>query len=96
MNNLLDQSAIARGLQRLPHWQLEGPAIVRTVNCEDFAAALDLVNRVGALAEVANHHPDIEIRWNKVALRLSTHSEGGLTALDIDLAEKLEGLCGAP
>jgi 4a-hydroxytetrahydrobiopterin dehydratase len=94
MDALLDTPAIARGLQRLPRWQMEGGKIVRVVVCADFAAALDLVNRVGALAEEANHHPDIEIRWNKVTLQLTTHSAGGLTARDLDLAARLEKLCG--
>jgi 4a-hydroxytetrahydrobiopterin dehydratase len=93
MSGLLDDSAIARGLQRLPQWQLEGRKIVRVVNCADFAGALGFVNRVGALAEAANHHPDIDIRWNKVTLQLTTHSKGGLTALDLDLAGRLESLC---
>ena len=94
MSGLLDDSAIAQGLQRLPQWRLEGRRIVRVVNCADFAAALDFVNRVGALAEEANHHPDIEIRWNKVTLQLTSHSEGGLTAQDLDLAARLEKHCG--
>ena len=58
----------------------------------DFAAALAFVNAVGAAAEAANHHPDIDIRWNKVHLVLSTHSAGGLTVLDIALAAAIDRL----
>ena len=57
-----------------------------TVGLHDFAAALAFVNAVGAAAEAANHHPDIDIRWNKVRLALTTHDAGGLTLLDLALA----------
>lgn len=63
---------------------------MRTFSHRDFAAALAFVNRVGGLAEEANHHPDIDIRWNKVTLRLSTHNCGGLTDLDFDLAARID------
>jgi 4a-hydroxytetrahydrobiopterin dehydratase len=56
-----------------------------------FAAALDLVNRVGELAEAAGHHPDITINYNRVMFSLSTHDEGGITQKDLDLASQIEG-----
>jgi 4a-hydroxytetrahydrobiopterin dehydratase len=59
---------------------------------KDFAAALAWVNQVGALAEASNHHPDIAISWNRVTLTLSTHSAGGLTQFDLDLAAQIDGL----
>jgi 4a-hydroxytetrahydrobiopterin dehydratase len=65
---------------------------VTTVKLHDFAAALAFVNAVGAAAEAANHHPDIDIRWNKVRLVLTTHSAGGLTVLDIALAAAIDRL----
>ena len=77
--------------QRL-HWTREGDALVTTVKLHDFAAALAFVNVVGAAAEAANHHPDIDIRWNKVHLVLTTHSAGGLTVLDIALAAAIDRL----
>lgn len=89
---LLDDSAITAGLDRLPGWERKGEAIAKTYVRGDFADALEFVNRVGALAEERDHHPDIDIRWNKVTLSLSTHSEGGLTQADLDLAAAVEAL----
>ena len=74
------------------HWTRQGDALVTTVKLHDFAAALAFVNAIGAAAEAANHHPDIDIRWNKVRLVLSTHSAGGLTVLDIALAAAIDRL----
>ena len=71
-------------------WEHVGDELVTTVELHDFAAALAFVNAVGAAAEAANHHPDIDIRWNKVHLVLSTHSAGGLTVLDIALAAAID------
>ncbi|MDO8187194.1 4a-hydroxytetrahydrobiopterin dehydratase [Conexibacter sp. JD483] len=72
-------------------WTRDGDAIVRETEVADFAAAIALVNRVAALAEAANHHPDILVHgWNKVRLTLSTHSEGGLTEADFALAAQLD------
>jgi 4a-hydroxytetrahydrobiopterin dehydratase len=73
-------------------WERVGDELVTTVELRDFAAALAFVNAVGAAAEAANHHPDIDIRWNKVHLVLSTHSAGGLTVLDIALAAAIDRL----
>jgi 4a-hydroxytetrahydrobiopterin dehydratase len=88
---LLTDDAIAERLQSLD-WSREGDAIVKTSVHKDFAAALAWVNRVGELAEARNHHPDIAISWNKVTLTLSTHSAGGLTEADMDLAGEIDGL----
>jgi 4a-hydroxytetrahydrobiopterin dehydratase len=93
--DLLTDEAIAERLERLD-WSREGNAIVKTTVHKDFAAALAWVNRVGELAEARNHHPDIAISWNKVTLTLSTHSAGGLTQLDMDLAAAIDDLDGAP
>jgi 4a-hydroxytetrahydrobiopterin dehydratase len=74
-------------------WRREGDAIVRDFKLADFAAAVAFVNRVAALAEQANHHPDILVHgWNRVRLQLSTHSEGGLTEADFALAAEIDGL----
>jgi 4a-hydroxytetrahydrobiopterin dehydratase len=73
-------------------WERDGDALKTTVVLRDFAAALSFVNAVGAAAEAANHHPDIDIRWNKVHLVLTTHSEGGLTVLDLALASAIDRL----
>ena len=71
-------------------WTRDGDEIVKVWRGKDFAAALEFVNAVGALAEEADHHPDIDIRWNMVTLRLSTHSAGGLTGLDLKLAARID------
>ena len=63
-------------------WSLEGGSLVRTEKFTDFRAAMLWVNRVANLAEQQNHHPDIDIRWNRVTLRLTTHETGGLTDRD--------------
>jgi len=74
-------------------WQRDGEAIAREWELADFAAAIAFVNRVGELAEQANHHPDIHLHgWNKVRLELSTHSEGGITQADIDMAGRIDAL----
>jgi len=72
------------------HWTREGDVLTTTVKLHDFAAALEFVNAVGAAAEAANHHPDIDIRWNKVRLALSTHDSGGITLLDLALAGAID------
>ncbi len=74
-------------------WDVEGGVLRKDFRLQDFAGALAFVNRVGALAEEADHHPDIDIRWNTVTLRLSTHSAGGaVTDRDRDLATRIDGL----
>jgi 4a-hydroxytetrahydrobiopterin dehydratase len=70
----------------------DGGAITRTVTRKDFRDSLLYLNAVGYLAERANHHPDVEVSWNKVTLTLSTHSEGGLTARDFALARQINDL----
>jgi 4a-hydroxytetrahydrobiopterin dehydratase len=74
------------------HWTREDDLLVTTVKLHDFAAALAFVNVVGAAAEAANHHPDIDIRWNTVRLVLTTHDSGGLTLLDLALAGVVDRL----
>ena len=67
---------------KIREWSLEGGSLVRTEKFTDFRAAMLWVNRVANLAEQQNHHPDIDIRWNRVTLRLTTHETGGLTDRD--------------
>jgi 4a-hydroxytetrahydrobiopterin dehydratase len=76
----------------LPHWTRKGSVISRTFQFRDFATALEFVKAVAALAEKAAHHPDIDIRYNKVTLALTTHDEGGLTEMDFDMAAKFDQL----
>ena len=83
---------IARELQSLKEWVKFGKEIKKTYQLKDFVRAMGFVNSVALLAERANHHPDIDIRWNRVTLILSTHSAGGLTEKDFDLAREIEKL----
>ena len=77
----------------MSEWREEGQELVRDFDFADFAEALAFVNRVGALAEEANHHPDILIHgWNKVRLSLSTHSEGRITDADHAMAARIDGI----
>jgi 4a-hydroxytetrahydrobiopterin dehydratase len=77
---------VASRLSALPEWGIEEGVLTRTFRFKDFVAALAFVNRVGERAEEAGHHPDIDIRYNRVRLVLVTHDAGGLTAKDFDLA----------
>jgi 4a-hydroxytetrahydrobiopterin dehydratase len=95
MSQVLDSKAIKAALKELPEWELDGKTIERTVEFDDFSQAIDFVNGIAELAEEMEHHPDIDIRYNKVRVILSTHSKGGLTELDFDLAERIGNLIDA-
>jgi len=79
-------------LKNLTGWQIEAGELVRTFQFADFRASLRFVNAVGELAELAGHHPDIDIRYNRVRLALVTHDAAGLTDKDFDLAAKASGM----
>lgn len=84
-----EQSALAKGH---PGWTVNGEAAIRTFQFADFGAAMGFVARVAIAAEKADHHPDIDIRWNKVTLKFSTHSIGGkISDRDQALVETLDG-----
>ena len=77
-------------------WKLEDDMIVRDLEFEDFAAAIAYIDRVAAVAETHNHHPDMLIHgWNKVKLSLTNHAAGGLTEIDFDMAARFDELAGA-
>jgi 4a-hydroxytetrahydrobiopterin dehydratase len=88
----LEAAQIASALATVPEWQRQGDAILRTFQFRDFPAAMKFVDAVAGLAEQAWHHPDIDIRWNKVTLALTTHDAGGLTRKDFDLARQFDQL----
>ena len=90
MRSRLDEAGIAEGLASLPTWSRDGDEIVRSVECPSFAAAISFVVRVGFLAEAKDHHPDIDIRWRTVRLRLTTHDLGGLSDWDFELAAAID------
>ena len=88
----LNDEEIGERLGRLQGWERDGDVIRKTYKGEDFMSSVDLVNRLAPVAEEMNHHPDLEISWNKVTVELSTHSEGGLTDNDFELAGRIDGL----
>ena len=85
MPRLLEHEEITRQLKDHQNWSVSD-VLSATYELDDFVAALAFVNRVGEVAEEMQHHPDIDIRWNKVSLMVATHSEGGITQLDVELA----------
>jgi len=92
MSRLLDAHDIAQQLEELPGWAGDARGISRTYEAEDFPAAILLVDAVARDAEEMNHHPDIDIRWRNVRFACATHSEGGVTQLDIELAHRIDDL----
>lgn len=87
----LSQTEIQGKLRSIPGWELtKSKAIQKKFAFPDFKEALAFVNQVGDLAEKSDHHPDITVNYNKVTLTLSTHSAGGLTSKDFDLASHVE------
>jgi 4a-hydroxytetrahydrobiopterin dehydratase len=88
----LTAAQIKTALPSVPDWKKRGSTITRTFVFKDFPAAIKFVNAVAKLAEKAWHHPDIDIRWNKVTLVLTTHDADGLTEKDFTLAKKFDAL----
>lgn len=92
MVGVLKEDQIQTQLIALQGWQRKGLEITKVYEHKNFVKAMEFVNSVALLAERANHHPDIDIRWNKVTLTLSTHSAGGLTEKDFTLAKEIDQL----
>jgi 4a-hydroxytetrahydrobiopterin dehydratase len=88
----LSEPQIILALAQLPDWKRNGNMIARTFGFQDFPAAMEFTNAVASLAEQAQHHPDIDVRWNRVTLALSTHDAGGLTEKDFALARQCDAL----
>ncbi len=95
MPERLTDQQLTDALRSLPDWRREGGTLQRSVVAEDFPAAIRLVVAVAETAESMNHHPDIDIRWRTLNFALSTHSAGGLTSLDLDLAGRIDALAAA-
>jgi 4a-hydroxytetrahydrobiopterin dehydratase len=91
----LNASDIKSALVAVPEWTKKGATISRTFQFKDFPAAVRFVDAVAQIAEQAWHHPDIDIRWNKVTLTLTTHDAGGLTEKDFALAQRFDRLPAA-
>lgn len=87
----LTADQVQEKLKSLPNWKLADGEIVRQAEFKDFQTAMNFVNQVAAKAEAAGHHPDIDIRYNKVRLALVSHDAGGITQRDFDLAAAIEG-----
>ena len=90
--SVLTEEVVQEKLRSLPEWKREGKEIVRHYQFPDFAAAMVFVNQVAEKAETAGHHPDIDIRYNKVRLALVSHDKGGLTERDMKMAQALNSL----
>lgn len=90
MSRLLTDEEIDRQLVDLPDWTRVENSLVRTVQLATFPDAIHVVDKVAIDAESANHHPDIDIRWRTLTFRLSTHSAGGLTQRDVELAHQID------
>ncbi len=89
---LLSEAEVKHSLEAVKDWRLVRGEIVREFSFSDFAAAMQFVNRVANKAESAGHHPDIDIRYNRVRLALTSHDAGGLTNRDFDLASSIDAL----
>ncbi len=81
---------ISLQLKTVPNWSKRGQTIVRTFKFEGFLEGLDFVNRIALKAQESNHHPDIDIRFNKVTLKLTTHDAGGITKKDFSLGRQCD------
>lgn len=92
MSDLLDEEELKSALKKRPEWDLEGKAITRVVEFEDYMEGIDFVNLVAEVAEEAQHHPDITINYTKVTISLTSHEAGGITEDDIELADRISNL----
>ena len=94
MADVLSTEDVRKQMKKVPEWELEGKAITKTIEFETFSDAIDYVNGVAEIAEDHDHHPDIDIRYTKVLLSLTTHSAGGLTPADFEAAAAIDSLEG--
>lgn len=92
MSDLLVADDLSSALKKCPEWEHEKNAITRTIEFEEFNDAIDFVNDLAEIAEEAQHYPEITIRHSKVLLKLTTHDAGGVTELDIELAQRVDNL----
>ena len=92
--DLLDQAELQGAIVGLD-WRRDGDALEKRVQLATFPAAIAFVGHVATIAEQMDHHPDIDIRWRTVVLRVSTHSAGGLTPMDVEFARRVDALIGA-
>ncbi len=91
---VLSDDQVKQALAGLPGWEQNGKAIQRRFEFKDFKAAMFFVNAVAYAAEQADHHPDIDVRWNKVTMALWSHDSGGVTPRDVKMAGKINEIAG--
>ena len=91
MRQKLSDLEIQRSLGALTGWARRGDVLTKTYTFDKFASGIAFVDRVAAAADQMDHHPDIDIRYTKITMTLSTHDAGGITQADLDLAQKIEG-----
>lgn len=89
---ILNADELSAALKALDGWTVESNMLKKSLKFENFAAALEYVNRVGALAEVADHHPDITFGWGYAEIAVTTHDRGGITDVDIALAKRIDAI----
>jgi 4a-hydroxytetrahydrobiopterin dehydratase len=89
---LLEDEQVETRLGELDGWSREGDAIVKEFKLDDFQGSVEFINRLTPVAEDMNHHPDLQVSWNKVKVSITTHSEGGLTENDFELAKSIDPL----
>jgi 4a-hydroxytetrahydrobiopterin dehydratase len=92
MSDLLEADDLAAALKKCPEWEYEKKSLTRTIEFEEFNDAIDFVNDLAEIAEEAQHHPEIIIRHTRISLKLTTHDLGGVTELDIELAQRVDNL----
>ena len=92
MSDLLSDDEIQSLMKKVPEWEHEGDAIERTIEFDEFMEGIDFVDGVAEISEEAQHHPDIDIRWCTIKLKLTTHDQGGLTDADFELAQRIDNL----
>ena len=90
MKKAFNEAEIEKALKTLPKWKLEDGKLVREWTFKDFVQAMKFVNQVAVMAEVAGHHPDIDVRYNRVVLGLVSHDAGGITERDVAMASQIE------
>ena len=92
MSDLITADELEAALKKCPEWEVEGATVTRTVEFEEFSEAIDFVNDLAEIAEEAQHHPDIDIRYNRVTVVLTSHDLGGVTELDLQLAQRIDNV----
>ncbi len=92
MSDLLSKEDLKRLLKKIPEWELEGKKITRTVEFDDFSESVDFINDLAEIVEDAGHAPEVDIRFGKVILGLTTVEAGGITDRDFEVAERIDNL----